>query len=168
MIVSVKKFFFQKSPKRNFFCLFLGTKHSRMFARGHALNYPLDLPVASGISQWRDQEWNFRSQAFMTDVAVTATLLSGIYDWHGSQCVKWYSNASLALFGCHETKNCQKKQSSQFSKQFLSPFSIIIMNLGQWPKESDHKCKRLKWDFHEKSNKLCYLARCIALWFENL
>ena len=61
-----------------------------MFARGHALNYPLDLRVASGISNWRNQEWNFRCQAFMTDVAVTATLLSGIYKWHGSQCAFWF------------------------------------------------------------------------------
>ena len=30
-----------------------------------------------------------------------------------------------------EQKIVKKKQSSQFSKQFLSPFSIIIMNLGQ-------------------------------------
>ena len=27
-------------------------------------------------------------------------------------------------------ENCRKRQSSQFSKQFLSPFSLMVMNLG--------------------------------------
>ena len=27
-------------------------------------------------------------------------------------------------------ENCRKRQSSQFSKQFLSPFLLVVMNLG--------------------------------------
>ena len=40
------------------------------------------------------------------------------------------ARAVIALCGCHETRIVKKKQSSQFSKQFLSPFSLKVMNLG--------------------------------------
>ena len=51
---------------------------------------------------------------------------------------------AFSLFGCHETRIVEKRQSSQFSKQFF----VLILNYGHesWviPKEYDHKCKRPK------------------------
>ena len=43
--------------------------------------------------------------------------------------------ASAVMRACNtrlsRTENCHKMQSSQFSKQFLSPFLLTVMNLGE-------------------------------------
>ena len=67
-------------------------------------------------------------------------------------------------------ENCRKRQSSQFSKQSLSPFSLMGHEswVGKWPKECDHKRKRPKWGFYKKSKELHCLTRCVALKFEDL
>jgi len=69
--------------------------------------------------------------------------------------VKIVEICSLTVFGCHETRIVEKKQCSQFSEQFLSPSSPMVMGLGQWPKEYDRKCKHPKWDICKELKELC-------------
>ena len=65
-------------------------------------------------------------------------------------------------------RELSKKAKISIFKAVLSPFSLMVMNLGQWRKACDHKCKRPKWGFYEESKELHCLTRCVALRFKNL
>ena len=84
----------------------------------------------------------------------------------------WSGKASAVMQTLHHSvvlkRELSRKQKFRCLSQYSSSSSPMVMNLGLWLKGCDHKCKRPKWDFCEKSMVLWCLTNIVTLQFENL